>query len=177
MICSWMRASMLFSNLKRGNTRSSCISTFTHNPKTSKLPLICDFNVIKPAGSHLFHVEHGVLVGANPIAQVHAQKFVWMFYKQFLDYAALYVQERAFQNYRGIKEAADFQLSYMENDLSITHSNLGADKFFQSLGIMQTFLIAFPMEECIHLSFGNIIPDSCKKKIAYNAMHEKYQKS
>ncbi|GFH50603.1 predicted protein [Chaetoceros tenuissimus] len=32
------------------------------------------------------------------------------------------------------------------------------------------------MEECSRLSPGNVIPDAHKKKIAYNAMHEKYQK-
>ena len=64
------------------------------------------------------------------------------------DFAVLYVQERAFKDYGGIKEAADFQLSYMEIDLSITHSNLGKDKFFQCFGIIQTLLTA--------LSYGRV---------------------
>lgn len=41
---------------------------------------------------------------------------------------------------------------------------------------METLFQAFPLETCTRLGQKNSIPESSKKKIAFNAMHQKYDK-
>jgi hypothetical protein len=149
---------------------------FTVNAKTRQPEPFNSFITRKPTGSHLFEVEAGVILESNPIAHLRNHQYGFLYYKQFFDHVIKYVQERVFRDYGGYDNAAEQQLAYLENDLDISGSNIHADKFFQLLGTMETLFQAFPLETCTRLGQKNSIPDSSKKKIAFTAMHQKYNK-
>ena len=138
--------------------------------KTKKPLKFKPFVSRRPTGHHLFEVDAGVIQGSNPVAHLH---YGFLYYKQFFDHIIKYVQILVLRDYSGYKDAAETQLSYLENDLDISGSNIHADKFFQLLGSMETCFQAFPLETCTRLAQGNSIPEASKKKIAYNAMHQK----
>lgn len=157
-------------------TRKSHDNNYKHNAKSTKPAEFKSFFTRKPKGSHLFEVEAGVILSANPIAHLRKHKYGWLFYKAFFDYAIEYILELVFRDYGGVENALETQLAYLENDLDIQFSNIKADKFFRLLEIMETIFKCFAQESCSRLGNGNSIPDANKKRITFNAMHIKYKK-
>ena len=60
-------------------------ANYRHNAKSVKPLEFKSFFKCKPKGSHLFEVEAGVILSANPIAHLRKHKYGWLFYKAFFD--------------------------------------------------------------------------------------------
>ena len=122
----------------------------------------------------MFNVEAEVILDEPPIAHLRRNDNGWLFYEEFFYKAVENIQRHVFKDYSGYDECVDTQLSYLENDLDIKDSTVHADKYFQLLGIIKNNFRVYLWNSFTRLASGNRIPDNLKKKIAYNAVHQKY---